>query len=254
MILIVVGIAIAVVTFASGMTALQVQMRLPDAHKSDSSRGLIAQVSALVSLLLAMVLGNLVGTSFGFFFTQEASLNAFAAQALQFDQALGQYGAETKPARAKLKDAIVRGYDLFWGRGGADPANFRIAGPLAQEVVIDAYLGSLQPQSEAQKQAVAKAKQFAAAMEQSRLLMSLEVAGQSVPWQLVAILAVWGIALFFGYGLFAAYNATTIVALAFGVVSISLAIFLIFDLRQPYSGVFRISPAALEETIDFLNK
>ena len=254
MTLILVAIAIAVVTFGSGIMALFVQQRLPDAHKSDSSSKLITQVSALVSLLLAMVLGTLVGTSFAFFFTQKASLDVFAAQALQFDQALAQYGPETRAARAKLKDAMVRGHDLFWGHDGIDPATFTVAGPLAQEAVIDEFLASLQPQSEAQKQALAKANQYASAMEQSRLLISLQVAGQSVPWQLVAILAVWGIALFFGYGLFAALNATTIAALAFGAVSISLAIFLIFDLRQPYTGAFRVSPAALEQTIDFLNK
>jgi hypothetical protein len=119
---------------------------------------------------------------------------------------------------------------------------------------IDAYLSSLQPTSEVQKQAVAKANQYAAAMEQSRLLMSLQVAGQSVPSELVAVLAIWAIALFFGYGLFALNTPTIITTLAFGALSIGLAIFSIFDLRQPYTGVFRVSPAALEQAIGFLNK
>jgi Protein of unknown function (DUF4239) len=44
-----------------------------------------------------------------------------------------------------------------------------------------------------------------------------------------------------------------VAALAFGAVSIGLAVFLIFDLRQPYTGVLRISPAAVEQAIGFLN-
>jgi hypothetical protein len=32
------------------------------------------------------------------------------------------------------------------------------------------------------------------------------------------------------------------------------AIFLILELSQPYSGLFRISPAALEETVDSIDK
>ncbi len=254
MTIVLIAVLIAILTFGSGLTALYLQKRLPEPSRSDSSRGLIAQVSGLVSVLLAMVLGTLVGTSFGFFFAQKTSLDTFAAQVLEFDRALAQYGPETKPARAKLKEAMIGGHDLFWGHGDVDPAALTVAAPLSQEVAFDAYLASLQPTSETQKQALAKARQYAATVELSRLLMSLQVAGQSVPWQFVAILAVWAVALFLGYGLFAPNNATTIVAFAFGALSIGLATFLVFDLRQPYTGVFRISPAALEETIDFVDK
>jgi hypothetical protein len=251
--IVLIAASISILTFGSAMTALRVQRFIPDLSKSDV-RGVITQVSALVSVLLAMVLGTLVGTSFGFFFTQRANLDTFAAHALQLDLALAEYGPETKPARAQFRDEFVQGYDLFWGRGDVDRAAFTVARSLHQGATVDAYLSSLQPTSEVQKQAVARANQYAAAMEQSRLLMLLQVAGQSVPSELVAILAIWAIALFFGYGLFAPNTPTIVTTLSFGALSIGLAIFLIFDLRQPYAGVFRVSPAALEQAIDFLNK
>ena len=249
-----IGILIAVLTFASAMTALYIQRWLPEAAKSDPVRNLIGQVSGLVSFLLAMVLGTLVGASFGFFFTQKAQLETFASQVLEYDQALAQYGAETRLARARLKEVLVTDDNLFFGQHDVDAATLTVASPLKQEAWINAFLASLQPATGAQKQALAKANQYAAAMEQSRLLMSLQVAGQAVPWQLVAILALWGIALFFGYGLFAASSATTIVALAFAALSIGLAVFLIYDLRQPFTGVVRVSPAALEQAIAFMDK
>lgn len=249
-----IGILIAVLTFGSAMAALYIRRWLPEAARSDAVRSLIGQVSGLVSLLLAMVLGTLVGTSFSFFFTQKANLDIYAAQILQFDQALAEYGPETEPARVQLKEAAVRGYNLFFGQNDLDVAALTVAIPLKQVAAISALLASLQPKSETQKQAIAKANKYAGEMEQSRLLMSLQVAGQSVPWQLVAILAVWGVALFFGFGLFASGRPATITALAFGSISIGLAVFLIFDLRTPYIGVLRVSPAALEQAIDFLNK
>ena len=250
----IIAILTAGLAFGSGIVALYAQPFLPESTKSDLSQAVVSQVSALVSLLLAMVLGTLVGTGFGFFFTQKANLDDFSVQALQFDQALAQYGPETRPVRAQFKKAFVQGYDLFWGRGDADPSALSVAAPLAQVSAINAYLASLRPSSEAQKQALVKVNRYAETMEQSRLLMSLQVAGRPVAWQLVAILAIWAIALFFGYGLFAPKSATTVVALAFGALSVGLAIFLIFDLRQPYSGVFRVSPGSLEETIRFLNR
>ena len=254
MFLILIGSLVAFFTFGSAMAALYLQRFLPESSRSDPVRVVIGQVSALVSLLLAMVLGTLVGTSFGFFFAQKANLDAFAAQVLQFDQALAEFGPETKLGRAQLKEEILRSDSLIWSNGDVEPSAIAVAKPISEEAAIDAYLSSLQPKSDAQKQALAKANQYAAALEQSRLLMSLQVAGQSVPSQLVAILAVWAVALFFSYGLFAPNDFTIVAALAFGAVSIGLAIFLIFDLRQPYTGLFRISPAALEETFDFLNK
>jgi len=91
-------------------------------------------------------------------------------------------------------------------------------------------------------------------VEQSRLLMSLQVASLPVSWVLIAILVFWTVALFFAIGLFAEQNSLVIAALAFGAVSIAFAIFLILELGLPYTGLLKVSPAALEETIEFIDK
>jgi hypothetical protein len=252
--LILTAILTAGVTFGSGMGALHVQQFLPDSMRSDSCRTVIAQVSALLSVLLAMVLGGLVGTSFSFFFAQKSNMDTLSAQVLELDRALAEYGPEASGARTQLKEAALQGFEVFLSHRQVDPGAFTtVARPLAQEDATNAVLASLQPKSEAQKRALAKAQQFATAMHQSRLLLSLEIAGPLVPWQLVVIVAFWAAALFFGYGLFAPNNAAIIIALALAAVSIGLALFLIFDLRQPYTGVFRISPGSLRETIKFLS-
>jgi hypothetical protein len=42
--------------------------------------------------------------------------------------------------------------------------------------------------------------------------------------------------------------------MAFGAFAVGSAIFLILELSEPYSGLFRISPAALEQTIDTIDR
>jgi hypothetical protein len=42
--------------------------------------------------------------------------------------------------------------------------------------------------------------------------------------------------------------------MAFGALSIAFAIFLIFELGLPYTGLFRVSPAALQQAIEFIDK
>ena len=45
---------------------------------------------------------------------QKTELENFSAQIFRLDQALAQYGPETKPARDKLRVGIVKGYETFW--------------------------------------------------------------------------------------------------------------------------------------------
>jgi hypothetical protein len=248
------GVLIFVLTFAAGYLGLQMQSQLADAHKTGESRGVVGQIAGLITLLLALVLGTLIGVSYAYFSTQKTELEGFSAQILRLDQALKQYGPETQPAREKLKAAIVKGYDAFWGGGEPDPDALTVAGPLANAQATMDYLATLQPKTDAQKAALATANQYASMVEQSRLLMSLQVASPPVSWVLVAILVFWTAALFFGVGLYAEPNALVLAALAFGAVSVAFAVFLILGLGEPYTGVFRVNPAALQETIEFIGK
>jgi hypothetical protein len=69
---------------------------------------------------------------------------------------------------------------------------------------------------------------------------------------LIAILVFWTAALFFGIGLYAESNTVVFAAITFGALSIAFAIFLIFEFGLPYTGLFKVSPAALQQTIEFI--
>ena len=245
---------IFIVFMAAGFAGLLLQARLTEAHKTGESKGVVGQVSGLVTLLLALVLGTLIGVSFAYYSTQRSNLETFSAQILRLDQALGQYGPETKPMRDKIKEGIVKGYQIFWGGGDVDPNALTVETPLANAQATSDFLATLQPKTDAQKAALATANLYASLVEQSRLLMSLQVASGPVSWFLIAILVFWTAALFFGIGLYAEPNGLVYAALAFGGLSIAFAIFLIFEFGQPYTGLFKVSPAALEQTIAFIDK
>src|SRR5271157_1731921 len=249
-----ISIIIFILIFASGYAGMQVQKQLSPAHKTGESKGVVGQVAGLLTLLLALVLGTLIGVSFGYFSTQKTELEGFAAQVLRLDQALAQYGPETKPLRDKIKDGIQKGYDTFWGGGDADPNLLSVEAPLQNAQGISDFLATLKPTTDAQKSALATASQYAGMVETSRLLMSLQVASGPVSWVLISIMVFWTVALFFGIGLFAESNALVIAALAFGAASIAFAIFLILELGLPYTGLLKVSPASLEQTIAYIDK
>jgi len=247
-------IIIFILFIAAGYAGLQVQTRLAPEHKTGETKGVVGQVAGLLTLLLALVLGTLIGVSFAYYSTQRTNLETFSAQILRLDQALAQYGPETKSLRDKLKEGIVKGYEMFWGDGNADPAALTVEKPLANAQAITDFLATLQPKTDAQKAALATAGLYSSMVEQSRLLMSLQVAAGPVSWFLIAILVFWTASLFFAIGLYAEPNALVYSALTFGALSIAFAIFLILEFGQPYTGLFKVTPAALQQTIEFIDK
>jgi hypothetical protein len=92
-----ISVAVGVLTFGLGILGLFLQRLLPEHHMSTGSREMIRAIMGLVSLLLALVLGTLVGSAYGFFASQKANIEALCARSLEVDLAFQQYGAETKP-------------------------------------------------------------------------------------------------------------------------------------------------------------
>jgi hypothetical protein len=207
----------------------------------------------LVTLLLALVLGTLVGTTYTFFTTQKSELETLASRVLLVDQSLAQYGPEAKPARDKLKEAITQSYDLFWRGADADPKQLRVEVALSRWQRMSDFLNSLEPTTSVQKGALSTAKQNLGLMEQTRLLMSLQLSSP-VAWSLVISVVAWSMFLFCGFGVLSGTNPTTIGVLALGSISVAGAMYLILDLSQPYSGFFRIPPNAIEQTIEAMDK
>jgi hypothetical protein len=98
-------------------------------------------------------------------------------------------------------------------------------------------LGALDPKTPAQTDALAAAKANLALMEQTRLLMSLQLSSP-VAWSLVTSVIFWSMFLSCGFGVLSGTNPTTIVALALGAISVASAMFLVLDLTLPYSACF----------------
>ena len=114
------AIAIAIVVLVSGLIGLKLRALLPDEHGPDKARDMIGAMTGLIGLLLALVLGTLVGSSYTIYATQKSELDAMSAKVLQLDEALGAYGPEAAPGREGLRRAIQESYDKIWGTGDAD--------------------------------------------------------------------------------------------------------------------------------------
>jgi hypothetical protein len=241
---------VAIVTFASGMMGFFIQWVLPAQHVTDS-KGAIGSVVGLVTLLLALVLGLVIWTSFGVFTTQQSEAHGLGSTILQLDFVLERYGPEAAPGRRGLKRAVDRTRERFWGHGKEGPETFSYMQSRVDLSEIEDFFASLHPASEEQHQLLATAKQLATSIVQTNLLMSRQLANPVPPLLLIVVIS-WSSLLFLGFGLLANFNPVTVVAEALGAMSVASAIFLILEFSHPYSGIFSISGAGIDQVLGAL--
>ena len=121
-----ISMAVGFLTFGLGLLGLYVQRLLPERHTSTGSKEMIGAIMGLVSLLLALVLGTLVGSSYGFFATQKANIETLCARSLELDLAFRRYGAETAPLREALRASMTGAFEAIWGNADAYREQFDV--------------------------------------------------------------------------------------------------------------------------------
>ena len=242
--------AVALVVFAGGSVGLVLERLLPDEFTTGGPRDMIGAVIGLLTLLSALVLGLLIWTAFGVYSGQNLAVQTLAVKVLQLDLALTDYGPEAGGGRALLRQELAKTINAVWNADLSDRefAAHNFAGAVNNLRHQDGLLKSLDPTTDEQKQALAAAKQTIDSIGQSRLQMSFALDG-AVSYPLVYVVVGWGVALFCGFGLMSKGNAMSFVALVFGALAVASAIYLILDLSSPYSGLFRTSPAPLQQVL-----
>ena len=79
------ALLVAILAFGAGLVGLRLHILLPDRHAPDRARDMIGAMTGLLGLLLALVLGTLIGASYTLYATQKAELETLAARTLQLE-------------------------------------------------------------------------------------------------------------------------------------------------------------------------
>ncbi len=193
--------------------------------------------------------------AYGVYAGQNVAIQNLAAKVLQLDLALSDYGPEAMDARIQLRDGVGKTIDEIWS---ADISNSNFAANNFSSAVRnlrarEAALGKLHPTTDDQTQALAGAKGAVDAIGQSRLQMSFALTAP-ISYPLMETVVGWAMLLFCGFGLMSKGNPMSIVVAIVGAVAVASAFHLIIDLSSPYSGIFRVSPAPLEQVLAVMGK
>ena len=80
---------------------------------------------------------------------------------------------------------------------------------------------------------------------QEQRYQTLSQIGSNVQWPLLFIMIFWLSLIFASFGLYAPANRSVLAALLLSALSVGAAVYLIFQLDQPYSGLIKLSSAPL---------
>jgi type II secretory pathway pseudopilin PulG len=246
------GLMAFLFTFGAAMVAIAIRGKLPSHHVEGDSKDAVKLVLGLIATLTAMVLGLLISSSHTAYDAQQAELQQMSAHLFQIDRILVEFGPDAADQRALLRKIVASDVARVWPTDGTPPT----IDPLLSEAnMISLFEGiaGLSPKTELQKFTKARAMELLAGAGETRHLM-VEQSQGALSWPFLIVLVSWQTVLFFGFGLFARFNATVVVALLVGSLSVAGAIFLILEMNHPYSGWMQISSAPLRDVLTQMSR
>jgi hypothetical protein len=248
---IIVSLIVFVCVFGGAILGIRLHSVLPNHHLTSESKDIVKLGMGIVGTMSALVLGLLVASAKGSYEAQRTELNQMSANVAVLDRILANYGPETKEMRAVLRNAVARVLDQLWSDENAGASRFTPTSAGAD--VLYEKIGGLTPQNEAQRALHGYAMRIAIDIAKTRWLM-YEQSMNAVSLPLLVMLICWLSVVFISFGLFAPFNATVVGSLFVAALSVSGAIFLIFEMYSPYTGVIQVSSAPLRAALALLGQ
>jgi hypothetical protein len=219
--------------FGGALLGIRLRKVLPQDHLSAESKSTVNLAIGMVATVAALVLGLVVSAAATSFFAQRDEWNQVSSKIVVLDRMLDHYGPAAQNARQTLREVAEDILYRMWPQehvpGSAVPQ--QVSDP---EAVYES-VQRLSPQDEEQRDLKSDARKIAMEIGRTRRLMFVQQA-RPLPTPFLVVVVFWITIVYTSFGLYAPRNATVIVALFLGALSVAGAIVLIMGLYSPYKG------------------
>ena len=235
-------------TLIAALAAIFIRDRLPVHHLKGESLEFLKLVLGLIATIAALVLGLLISSAHSSFAAQQAIVQHLSVDYYQIDRILDRFGADAADDRTLLHNIVASDIDRIWAKDqGAAPEYAPLSVEREGGRLFDGIAG-LPVKTDLERFGQSRALQLLASVAETRRLLTEQSRG-SLSSPFLIVLISWLAVLFFGFGLFTRINATVVVALVVGCLSVAGAIFLILEMNQPYGGWMQVSSAPLRDAL-----
>jgi hypothetical protein len=219
---------------------------LPDGHFAPEAKDTIRLAIGLVVTMTGLVLGMLVSSAKTFFDSEKNQVAELSSQLILLNDLLRAYGPETERLRVEARQSLEVVVGQIWPTTKTQSSRLR---PLDTSSHFYQQLELLVPQTNAQASVKAQLLAATTNLKKTYSLMYLQSEQTSVAPALLGVVTSWLIAIFISFGVFAPRNPTVMVTLVVCALAVSAAIYIIMEMYSPFSGVIKISPAAVHDAL-----
>jgi hypothetical protein len=226
---------------------------LPKEHLSGASWSPVAVGIGFIATMAAIVLGLLVASAKSSYDAKNNELQEGAAKVVMLDRTLREYGPETNQARAMLRDTLRSKSSMAWVKAEIARSDPQTSSAYGYEQVGKS-VRALSPANDEQRTLQTKALQLVDQIGQSRWLLIAQ-STETISLPLLITLVTWFAVIAGCTALFAPRHGTTFVVAALCSLAISVTIFLIMSMYDPFGGgVLTLSDAPLRTALQLVEQ
>jgi hypothetical protein len=232
--------------FAAALGGMSLRSILPQNLLVSDDKEVIRLTTGVITTMSGLVLGMLVSSAKSSHDARKNEVAEMSTKIVTIDRLLAGYGPEIGTIRAEFRRLVEVGVDRIWPHRDALPFDLKPAG---DGQILFEQIQLLEPKNDRQAAAIAQAIPLIHGLRQTQWLMFLKTEQTALPLPLLVVLVSWLAAIFFSFGLFVSPDAIVLVTFTCGALGVSAAIFIILAMFTPFSGILRISPAPILETL-----
>jgi hypothetical protein len=263
------GCALLVFALLLVGTAIGVLVRplLPEEHKAHETVQMLHLVIGMLVTFAALVLGLLTASAKSHFDTASNDFRGYAADLIQLDVTLREYGAQADDARRNLRAYTAAAIASTWPDEKAPTGNYypkEITPENNEEKLEDFRLGEMLALAEREMRLLDPYDAFhqklvdVSLTQFDRLVQArwklIEEAHSSFSLPFFTTLTFWLVIIFLSFGLVAPRNVLALVTITLGAVSIASAVYVIADLDTPFTGPIVVSSQPMRDALVHLSK
>ncbi len=237
--------AAALILTLCGVTAGRYLGRhLPKEHLQSETTDFVKIVVGLITTMAAILLGLQLSSAKNSFDSQQAEVTAIATDVIIFDGTLSHSG----PGSARARETFHRLVSQMIARTWPDEWHTaRLEAPTGMRELYDS-IADITPRNEEQRLSKSSAVSYALELAKEIRYLGKEQTSSTSRALLVVELS-WITIIFTSFGLIAPRNGTATAALVLCAGAVAIAIFLIVEMSEPFSGFIHIPSTALREAL-----
>ena len=248
----VVAIVAWVLVFASGLLGMWIGPRLPERQRDSDTKTAVAVCMTMVSTLTALVLGLLLSVSNDTFRGNQGQVMSTSSDIIRMDHLLRLYGPEGEDARTFLRGYVTSmQQDLFPAHGSRLNVENEIT--LNYMAKAEDVAAKMSPATQTQRWLQTRIMETADTIVREHYALVKQNLDE-IPLSLIALLILWLVVLFAGYGLYTPRHITSLIVLLLTSGATAGAIFLMLELDTPNSGFVQLSTQPLQHAIEVMQR